>query len=224
MPGRGVLVSSETEVNFGTGINAQSAITVSLVNVGDSDLTLKNIALAGSENGLKLLKDGCKNKTVLMPTEACGLTVSWSPTKIGSVLDDIQIRHDGARGILVLPVRGTAAEAVSSDSKPIFITQEGGQSSSASSRKTSSESSPPVMDGYIVTSHSAKHAIIKGPVGSRIVADGKRTLIGGMEWYVQIVNNGVKLMNGKTAVLLVFDRSLSLSSSNVGSTTVTTTE
>ncbi len=55
-PGRGVLVSSETEVDFGTDINAQSAITVSLVNVGDTVLKMKEIQLAGSDNGLKLLQ------------------------------------------------------------------------------------------------------------------------------------------------------------------------
>ena len=65
MPGRGVLVSSETEIDFGTDINSQSAITVSLVNFGDADLTVNTIQLAGSENGLKLLNNGCKKGMVL---------------------------------------------------------------------------------------------------------------------------------------------------------------
>jgi hypothetical protein len=214
-PGRGVLVSSETEIDFGTDINAQSAITVSLVNVGDSDIELKKIQLAGSENGLKLLQNGCNDGLSLAPTEACPLTISWAPTRVGGVIDDIKIVHDGARGILVLPIRGTATAAISVDSKPIMITQDrfNVKSDSSDGLKTdlSSQSSisQPVLDGYIVTSHSAKHAIIKGPVGSRIVADGKTTLIGGYEWRVNITDIGVRLTSGANIILLVFDRSLS---------------
>lgn len=209
LPGKGVLVSSETEIEFGTGINAQSAITVSLVNVGDEDLTLESIDLAGSENGLKLIKNGCKDDLVLSPTQACPLTINWSPTKIGAVIDDVQVRHDGARGVLILPVRGTASEAVSRDSKPIVMMQGGEAKQSGSSTSSSPNRGQPVLDGYIVTSHSAKHAIIKGPIGSRIVADGKATLIGGYEWKIDIVDEGVRLTSGANIVLLVFDRSLS---------------
>lgn len=223
-PGKGVLVSSETEVAFGSGINSQSAITVSLVNVGDEDLTLNSINLAGGENGLRLIKNGCDDGAVLSPTEACPLTINWSPTKIGAIIDDVQIRHSGARGVLILPVRGTADEAVNSNTAPIVITSQNGssaQSSSGGSTRSPSRGQP-VLDGYVVTSHSAKHAIIKGPVGSRIVADGKTTLIGGFEWKAQIVENGVRLTSGANIVLLVFDRSLSsgTSSSNSISTGV----
>ena len=229
LPGRGVLVSSETEVDFGTDINAQSAITVSLVNVGDTVLKMKEIQLAGSDNGLKLLQNGCNSKTELEPTEACPLTVSWAPTKIGAVIDDIQITHDGARGILVLPVRGTASEAISVDSKPIVITQDGvsapvtvvsnDTSSATAAPQSATKATPANLDGYIVTSHSTKHAIIRGPVGSRIVADGKTTIIGGFEWNVKITGDGVQLTNANNAVLLVFDRSLS----NLGSQSSTST-
>lgn len=216
-PGKGVLVSSETEISFGSDINAQASITVSLVNVGDEDITLNSIELAGSENGLKLVKNGCKDGLVLSPTEACPLVINWSPTKIGSIIDDVQIRHDGARGVLVLPVRGNASEAVSRDSTPIVITSQNVASSGDSSDGVVSSSFPArgeaILDGYVVTSHSAKHAIIRGPVGSRIVADGKRTLIGGFEWGVEIVDSGVRLTSGANIVLLVFDRSLSGSSS-----------
>ena len=219
-PGKGVLVSSETEVDFGTGINSQSAITVSLVNVGDEDLTLNSINLAGGENGLKLIKNGCDDGAVLSPTEACPLTVNWSPTKLGAIIDDVQIRHDGARGVLILPVRGDADEAVNSNTAPIVITSQNGSSNSSSSDGSSRTPSrgQPVLDGYVVTSHSAKHAIIKGPVGSRIVADGKTTLIGGFEWKTQIVDNGVRLTSGANIVLLVFDRSLAAGTSSSTST------
>lgn len=228
LPGRGVLVSSETEVDFGTDINAQSAITISLVNVGDSTLEMNNIQLAGSDNGLKLLQSGCRSGTILDPTEACPLTVSWAPTKVGAVIDDIQISHDGARGILVLPIRGEASEAISVDSKPIIITQDrfdapSGNSANEGMGKSTSQTvqrEAPVLDGYIVTSHSSDHAIIRGPVGSRIVANGKTTLIGGVEWDVDITENGVKLIKGNNTILLVFDRSLS----NIGSKSITTTD
>ena len=222
LPGKGVLVSSETEINFGTGINSQSAITVSLVNVGDAPLTFNAVALAGSENGLTLQETGCAIETELQPTEACPLTVSWSPTKQGAVIDDVNIRHTGARGVLVLPVRGTASEAVNANNRPIFMTQTGESSrnvDTSEGAESQSESGigrgsgQPVLDGYVVTSHSAKHAIIRGPVGSRIVADGKKTIIGGFEWEVEIIDVGVRLTSGANVVILVFDRSLSSGSS-----------
>jgi len=230
LPGRGVLVSSETEVDFGSGINSQSAITVSLVNVGDANLNLKNIELAGSENGLKLLNNGCTSETNLEPTGACPLTIAWAPTKVGSVIDDVRIEHDGARGILVLPVRGTADEAISVDSKPIIVNgqmsfdgavsnsfepDDGKPSENTSGFPTARAGTPPVLDGYIVTSHSEKHAIIKGPIGSRIVSDGKTTLIGGFAWMVNITDIGVRLTSGANIIILVFDRSLS----NIGDST-----
>lgn len=215
LPGKGVLVSSETEIDFGGGVDAQSAITVSLVNVGDTDLTLNSIQLAGSDNGLKLLQNGCNANMTLSPTEACPLTVSWAPTKVGAVIDDIQIRHDGTRGILVLPVRGTASAAISVDSKPIIITSDSASSigtSAEAAERSAKLSGPPTLDGYIVTSHSTSHAIIRGPAGSRIVSDGKKSIIAGVEWDVSVVDTGVRLTNGQNVVLLVFDRSLS----NVG--------
>jgi len=218
-PGRGVLVSSETEIDFGSSISAQSAITVSLVNTGDADLTIKDIQLAGSENGLKLLNDGCQGDAVLNPTEACPLTISWSPTKRGSVIDDVRIAHDGARGILVLPIRGSATEAISMDSKPIIVSNGESYStttpsstsggSDSNSAANSNQGGVPVLDGYVVTSHSSRHAIIKGPVGSRIVAHNKTALVGGFVWDVKIVPEGVRLSNGNNIILLVFDRSLS---------------
>ena len=43
------------------------------------------------------------------------MTVNWQPRREGPIIDDIQIAHDGARGILILPVRGEAVEPVSSE-------------------------------------------------------------------------------------------------------------
>jgi len=215
LPGKGVLVSSETEINFEDGVSSQSAITVSLVNAGDADLTLNSIALAGSENGLQVLKSGCADGMTLQPTDACPLTVSWSPTKAGAVIDDVRISHNGARGVLVLPVRGTADEVINTNNRPIFMTQTGETSANISASKGKAGGERPVLDGYIVTSHSSGHAIIRGPVGSRIVTDGKTTFIGGFEWRVDIVDEGVRLTSGANIVLLVFDRSLSLMADTV---------
>lgn len=115
IPGRGLLVSSQTEVDFGTDVATASTITVSLVNVGDSPLKIADIAVAGADNGLSFKTGGCSAGLVLEPIEACPLTVTWSPTRSGTLLDDIQVVHDGARGILVLPIRGASINPVSQD-------------------------------------------------------------------------------------------------------------
>ncbi|MAE52419.1 MAG: hypothetical protein CMH27_11470 [Micavibrio sp.] len=121
VPGKGLLVASQTEIDFGNEIEKASTITVSLVNAGDSDLTLRTIDVAGKDNGLTIRGTGCQPGQVLEPIEACPLTVSWSPTYVGTLLDDIQIVHDGARGVLVLPVRGEAEGVVSQDQGAIML-------------------------------------------------------------------------------------------------------
>ncbi len=124
VPGKGLLVSSQTEVDFGEGIVTASTITVSLVNAGDTALTLKDIRISGSDNGLSFREGGCAKGMVLEPIEACPLTLYWSPSRSGTILDDIQVVHNGARGILVLPVRGEADAAVSQEQKAIVLTQQ----------------------------------------------------------------------------------------------------
>ena len=121
VPGRGLLVSSQTEFDFGDNISAASTMTVSLVNTGDTALTLEEIKISGSDSGLTLAGTGCSEDLTLQPIEACPLTLTWSPTRLGSVVDDVQVVHDGARGILVLPVRGEATSTVSQDQKAIVI-------------------------------------------------------------------------------------------------------
>ncbi|MEM7680039.1 MAG: choice-of-anchor D domain-containing protein [Pseudomonadota bacterium] len=121
VPGKGLLVSSQSEVDFGSGIEAASTITVSLVNAGDADVTLQDISLGGSDNGLSVKENGCSIGQVLEPIEACPLTLSWSPTRAGELIDDIQIVHDGARGILILPIRGDADNAVSKDQGTVLL-------------------------------------------------------------------------------------------------------
>ena len=121
VPGKGLLVSSKTEVGFGSNISTASAITVSLVNAGDAPVTLKDIRLSSTDNGLSFKEEGCEIGTVLEPIEACPLTLTWSPTRVGAIQDDIQVMHDGARGVLVLPVRGDASGTVSQDQKAIVL-------------------------------------------------------------------------------------------------------
>lgn len=121
VPGRGLLVSSREEVDFGKDVEKASTMTVSLVNSGDAPLTIQGIRASGSDNGISFKDDGCLSGTVLEPIEACPLTVTWSPTRLGALLDDIQVLHDGARGVLVLPVRGEATATVSQDQKAITL-------------------------------------------------------------------------------------------------------
>ncbi|MCB9988509.1 MAG: choice-of-anchor D domain-containing protein [Rhodospirillales bacterium] len=229
VPGKGLLVASQKEIDFGGDIATTSAITVSLVNVGDSPITLEDIRLAGSDNGLSISKKGCAQLTVLEPVEACPLTISWSPVREGSVIDDIQVLHDGARGILVLPVRGESTAIISQDTKAVRLGSSAGtlavttdEKSAASGKDDGGEGlsdfvvvrdndvdPASVLDGFIVTSHAPKRAIIAGPGGSRIVFDGEEVVIGGFLWYVNIRTSGVEFRSGRDKVLLLFDRSLS---------------
>jgi hypothetical protein len=218
VPGKGLLVSSQDEVDFGTAIETTSAITVSLVNVGDAPLTINDVKLANGDNGLSIGKKGCAPDLVLEPVEACPLTLTWSPVREGTVIDDVQVIHDGARGVLVLPVRGGASATISQDSKAVRL---GGGSVTASLapgddpgrdtviRRDDSVDPASVLDGFIVTSLSPKRGIIAGPGGSRIVFDGEEVVIGGFLWNVNIRSSGIEFRSGSEKVLLLFDRSLS---------------
>lgn len=223
VPGKGLLIASEEEIDFGSEIESQSSITVSLVNIGDAPLTLSKIELSGSEQGLKLVQAGCVDNLVLEATEACPLTVSWSPSKSGMVIDDVKVLHTGARGILVLPIRGTSIATVNVDSKPIVSvvetveTVEGGKTVVVSS-PTEEDKGPPVLDGYSVTSLAKKNAIISGPGGSRMVREGQKLRLAGHIWTVSVTEDGVSMLSGKNRVLLVFDRSLSAPVSSASST------
>lgn len=237
VPGKGLLVSSQTEVDFGDGIESASTITVSLVNAGDSPLTLQEIKVSGADNGLNVSSKGCSADMVLEPIEACPLTVTWSPTRVGALLDDIQIVHNGARGILVLPVRGESDSTVSQDQKAIVLTKqvqptrvigqndvtgaEAPEASKQRSRSSSSTSSRPIateqqianaasaLDGLKITSFAKTRAIVNGPGGSRLVFDNEDIMLGGVVWGVDIQPNGIEFSNGDDRILLLFDRSLS---------------
>lgn len=228
VPGKGLLVSSQTEVNFGAGVDATSTITVSLVNAGDAPLELQAIRLAGSDNGLSLKGEGCENGRILEPIEACPLTLSWSPTRVGELYDDIQILHDGARGILILPIRGDAEASVSVDQKAIVLGgvidtgmrrssggggegfYDGGGAPVAAGNSATAVSNPAsVLDGIKITSFSRNRAIIAGPGGSRIIFDREEALLGGIPWRTKFQRNGIEFRYEDQRVLLLFDRSLS---------------
>ena len=123
VPGKGLLVSSLDEVDFGENVSAASSITLSLVNAGDTSVTLDDVAIAGADNGLSFKEGGCAKGTKLKPIDACALTVQWSATRVGELYDDIQVKHDGARGVLIVPVRGDASSTVSQDQKAIIISE-----------------------------------------------------------------------------------------------------
>lgn len=223
VPGKGLLIASEELIDFGEHVESQSSITVSLVNIGDAPLTITKLELAGSDQGLKLVPTGCVENMILQATEACPLTVGWAPSKTGIVIDDVQISHTGARGVLVLPVRGTSTASVNVDSQPIVSiveTVEDGRTI-VTTPKHADRTGPPTLDGYTVTSISRKNAIISGPGGSRMVRSGQSLRLAGYQWTVSISDDGVSMINGKNRVLLVFDRSLAASVSSSGGDTAT---
>lgn len=254
VPGKGLLVSSQEEIDFGSGVAQSSSITVSLVNVGDVPLTLTDIRMANAENGVRAEKSGCGAGSVLAPLEACPLTMTWEPVREGSIVDDIQVSHTGARGILVMPIRGAATRAINKDAKAITIGGDYGAdaiirkiqplsmdeiledeeddaaaadgeaktpSSKSSSKKSAGtvvetvERAEPqidvrgVLDGYVITSYSAKRAIVAGPGGSRVVFDGEQAVIGGILWEISMRPSAIEFRNGTQKVLLLFDKSLS---------------
>lgn len=217
VPGAGLLVSSQESINFET-ITNEASMTVSLVNVGDEEMQIKDISLENTDKGLSIAKSGCKKNTVLKPVEACALTINWSPVRTGEIIEDVRITHDGARGILVIPIRGTAESTVNKDTKAVVVSG-------------SSTMSPPViqtiekkqaLEGFSISSHSGSKAVINGPGGSRVITDGKNIVLGGIEWKVHIIENGVEFENQKDRVRLLFDKSLS-SSRSVSITSSSTT-
>ena len=220
VPGKGLLTASQTEIDFGEDIETASSITVSLVNVGDAPVALKGLRLSNEDNGVKISETGCAVGKVLNPVEACPLTLTWEPVRIGSVLDDVQIIHDGARGILVLPITGTATQTINQDSKSIVFedgflqgidpisAEEVQGKRQAVSTKTKIANRQASLDGFRITSMARDRAIVSGPGGSRVVFNNQESVIGGALWQVSVQTSSVQFRNGKKKVLLLFDKSL----------------
>lgn len=237
VPEKGLLIADKDKIDFGSDIKGASAITLSLVNVGTEDVTLKSIKLSGSDSGVSIARSGCRSGSVLKSLDACALTVNWLPSREGTVIDDLQIHHTGARGVLLLPVRGDAKAAISRENLAVRQTTVETVGEDGISREEV-VSVTPVLDGYVVTTHSPTKAIINGPVGRIVVRDGEDTVISGVKWTVTIVSAGVILTSAEDEILLVFDKSLkplttstsedsdsdSDSTETTATTTATTTE
>jgi hypothetical protein len=221
VPGKGLLTASQVDVDFGSGIESSSSITVSLVNVGDAPVELKDIRLSNEDTGIKISKIGCAKGKVLEPVEACPLTLTWEPVRTGNVLDDVQVVHDGARGILVLPIRGASTKAVNQDSKSIVfdegldtIIKDIDPVSVSGSKPKVTETKPKIvtnvasLEGYRITSMARDRAIVSGPGGSRVVFDGQESVVGGGLWQISVQTSAVQFKSGKKKVLLLFDKSL----------------
>lgn len=235
VPGKGLLTASQTEVDFGKGIESTSSITVSLVNVGDEALEVKGISLSNKDNGITIENKGCRKGLILNPVEACPLTLTWEPVREGAILDDIQIRHDGARGILVIPVRGQADKVVNKDNKSVVLdvgdlellssipaisaSEVMGAPASTSSlpsstKEVASSNATGSLDGFKVTSLAKNRAIISGPGGSRVVFHSQETVIGGVLWRIAVRPNAVEFVGSRQRVLLLFDHSLTFTGSD----------
>ncbi len=232
IPGYGLLIADREEIDFDDEVDGAASITVSLVNNGDQSVTIQSLQLAGSDNGLSLAADGCHTGKILKPLQACPLTVNWLPRREGPIIDDIQIKHDGVRGVLVLPIRGEAIEPVKSDFPLMAVSHvnelpklrahdlDGNVNSNLSSKTLSSNmelssGDSASLNGYKVTSHSKDRAVISGPRGRLIVKDGQIQVIGGSRWITNIVSDGVELTSKNNSVLLVFDPSFNFNNKNV---------
>lgn len=224
VPGKGLLTASQQDVNFGNNIETSSSITVSLVNVGDAPVKLDEIKLSSKDSGVKIAQNGCGVDTVLNPVEACPLTLTWEPVRKGSILDDVQIIHDGARGILVLPITGKATKAVNQDNKSIVFNDVGADAilraiepipakdlnaEIKTTLKNSGGNARGSLEGYKITSLAKTRAIVSGPGGSRVIFNGQETIIGGVMWKVLIQSSAVQFSDEDKKILLLFDRSLS---------------
>jgi hypothetical protein len=108
--------------------------------------------------------------------------------------------------VLVIPVRGSASAAVNRDTKAVVVDAKG------AAPEVKAVDKRQALEGFVITSHAGNKSIINGPGGSRVVSDGQSVVLGGIEWKVSIVENGIEFLNGSDRVRLLFDRSLSTSS------------
>jgi hypothetical protein len=232
IPGMGLIVADRETVDFGSSVDGAASITVSLVNNGEKDVLLQQVKLAGSDNGLTLSTDSCTSGKVLSPYQGCALTVNWAPRRAGPVIDDIQILHDGARGVLVLPVRGTATKEAESQLPVMNAVSAlpklskgaldeslvgGVADGKPNDVEISSGGNATSLSGYRVTSMSTDRAILAGPRGRLLVRNGVKQLIAGSYWKPSISVEGVKLSSDKDSVLLFFDRTMTAGNSGSAS-------
>jgi len=143
----------------------------------------------------------------------------------------VQILHDGARGILVLPIKGNATRAVNQDSKSIVFNENSAadilraiepvsardvgandavkeKEKSVTAVRKQLNNTAGSLEGYRITSLAKNRAIVSGPGGSRVVFNGQETVIGGTLWRVVVQSSAVQFANETQKILLLFDRSL----------------
>lgn len=213
VPGKGLLVSSIPEFTAAS-VDRPLALTATLLNSGDTPLEISSISLTGATASLSFARSGgCRNGTRLDPQEACPLILNVYPAKEGAIADNVQIRHTGARGLLILPVNISVSKAAQPDLA--FVNK------ALSSLQQSATSA---LDGYSITSHSKSKAIISGPSGSQVVRDGALVVLAGIKWVVHVTPAGVDLVSRDDEISLIFDSSLSSENSNVSGGNTGTSE
>lgn len=213
---KGLLVADREKIDFGSGVKEGAAITLSLVNTGSSSVTLNDIKVSGLNKGLSILDAGCVKGTVLAAGDACPITINWLPGRIGPLLDSLQIFHTGSRGILVIPITGSADVAVKEENKiesvlSGTIGEKGGDDASSADGGPKSGVSAEVineLEKFTITSLSTDRAVINSAAGGFVVRNGEQVMILGGRWAVTIVPTGVILTRDKKEVELTFDRSL----------------
>ena len=210
-PDKGLLISDKEFIDFGSNIKEESAITVTLVNSGSSDLILENIKLSLKSDDLSISETGCEKGRILKPVEACPLTISWLPSHGGAILNSLQIVHTGTRGVLVMPIRGTADSSVGSqvtdDGNNTWLNDDIIDTDNDNTSKANRAKIRKKLGSYIVTSHSPTRAVINGAGGALIVRDGEEVIISGIRVTVTVVSTGVILSSDTDEVMLIFNRS-----------------
>lgn len=194
---KGLLVSDREKIDFGNSVKVKSAITATLVNIGGAPLTIKGIRLTGVNNGFSVSGEGCAEGLTLAQGDACPLTVSWTPGQEGLLLDAVQIAHDGARGVLVVPVSATGGKATcgsSTSSSAAAAPAPQPQQQAAAPRKP--------LGKYTVVSRSGKSGVITGPAGRFDVRDGEALDIAGVKYTAKFMESGIVLEGGGEAALL----------------------
>ncbi len=93
------------DVEVGTDKSVRSAL---MVNDSHTPITLLDIEVIASENGLIRADQGCTVDMELEVGESCPVTLIWQPTKRGIISTDLIIRHSGRMGFAVIPIRGKA--------------------------------------------------------------------------------------------------------------------
>lgn len=90
--------------DLGLGKSASKSITV--VNSGESDLEIYEVALAGEgADRFKIGQDTCSAESI-SPGSRCQITIEFSPPTVGSYLATLQIDHNAQDTPTKIPLSG----------------------------------------------------------------------------------------------------------------------